>query len=194
MFVGAGVGAGVGAVAGGIYGGIQAHQKIESLPLNSVQLPGYQQPLYEDRVVGSNTNFRIDFTGENPYGNGYSSYQVTARFPLHNPDGSVKMDNVAPRTVAGHGTPVRTDAQVPIKEPTGATVQTYVDDNGGTGVSTSSQTTVHYRTVGTYVEPQVKFETGVSTLGHVLGYAAAGAVLGAVGGALVGAALDRSQG
>lgn len=189
MFSGAGVGAGVGAVAGGIYGGIQAQQKIEQLPVNQVELPAYDRPMYEDRVVGRDSYTRIDF--DNTYMNGHSSHDVTARFPLMNPDGSVRMEHIPAQTIQGHGRPIVNSLQHPIQEPTNVTTHTNIDNYSGVGIN--QHTNVSYRTIGYWQEPQVDFETGVSRFGHIAGYAAAGAALGAVGGALVAAALQKAS-
>lgn len=192
MFVGAGIGAGVGAVAGGIYGGISANAKIENLPTETVTLSGHQRPLYEERAVGRNTSTRIDFTGDAPLGNGHSSYTVTAKYPMRNADGSLQMEQIPARQVTGHGRPVTTELQHEIREPSGVRTNTHVGDNYGDGVNADTYTTVDYRTVGYWKEPVVRFETGVSTFGHIAGYAALGLTAGAIGGGLIAVALDKS--
>lgn len=192
MFTGAGIGAAAGAIGGGIYGGIKAHQKIENLPTETVTLPGYDRPLYEERYVGRDSHINIDFSGD-----GYSgahSYDVTAKFPLKNADGSVKMEHIPSQNITGHGKAVINDKMHPIQEPSGVRTHTNVGNNYGDGVNVNSHTTVDYKTIGYWKEPTVEFETGVSRFGHIMGYAAAGAVVGALGGALVAAAIDKAGG
>lgn len=190
MFKGAAIGGGVGAVAGGIYGGIKANQEIKSLPVDTVEIKGFDKPMYETRTVGNNMHVNIDF--ENPEYSHVSSHRTTAEFPLKNPDGSVKMEHIPARTVRGHGEAVVSEVVHDIKEPVDAHTSTYGGSNFGDGVSVNQYTSVDYRTIGHWTEPVVKFETGVSMAGNILGYAAAGLVVGGIGGALVSLALDKA--
>ncbi|MFP4499278.1 MAG: hypothetical protein ACLFQV_13800 [Vulcanimicrobiota bacterium] len=189
LFTGAAIGGGVGAVAGGITGGIIANQKIEALPTDTVELGSFKKPMFEEKVMGRDTNINLDFEGGGY--NGVSSHSVTAKFPVRNPDGTLHMQEVPGRTVTGHGKAMVTERLHEIREPVGTEKSTYAGDNFGDGINVNSHTRVKYKNVGYWKEPVVKFETGVSRAGHILGYAAAGLAAGATGGALVALALDK---
>jgi hypothetical protein len=195
MFKGAGLGAGVGAVGGGVYGYIKAQGEIEKLPTETVTLSKYDQPLYEEKIVGKNID--VDVNLENlkegdTSGTHVTAYDVKAKYPLKNPDGTVKMDHMPARTITGHGKAIMSEVSHPIEEPSNIGSYQSAGDNYGNGVGYNKYTTVEYRTIGHWLEPTVNFETGVSLVGNILGYAAAFAVAGGIGGAVIAAVLDKA--
>ena len=178
MFSGAKVGAGIGALGGGIYGGIKAQQKINALPVDKVELGGYDKPVYETRPVAKEMH-------------GVFQSTKTAEFPVRNPDGSLKMEHVPSQIIEGRGEPVFSERSHDIKEPIKAIQSHFLGNDEGL-INYNEFTRVEYGKVGTWSEPLVSFDHGVNVLGNVLGYAAAGAVLGGVGGAIVGAAIGAA--
>jgi len=174
MFGGASTGAALGAVGGGIYGGIKAQQEVNTVPVDKVELRGYDKPVYESRPVAKEMH-------------GIFQTTKTAEFPVRNTDGSLKMEHMPSRTVEGRGKPVFGEINHEIKEPYKA-VQSHWLGNDEGFVNYNEFTSVKYDTVGTWTEPTVRFEHGVNVGGYILGYAAAGAVIGGIGGALVGLA------
>jgi len=166
MFKNTTIGAGLGAVGGGIYGGMKAYQEIQNLPVDRVELGGYERPIYVEKP--------IPFSHNDEYG----------QFVLRNPDGTIQMEYVSPKVVEGHGTAVSTQKTHNIYEPDQARVfhdGMYLDE------------VVDYKPVGTWTEPVVKFEHGVNVAGSILEYAAAGALLGGIGGALVTLAMSSDK-
>ena len=180
MFTGAKIGGGLGAVGGGIYGGIKASQKINDIPVDTVELKGYEKPVFETKPIAKEYHTVVRTT-------------KTAEFPVRNPDGSLKMEQVPAKTVEGRGTPVFGEKVHEIKEPIKA-VQTHFLGNDEGFINYNQFTNIEYENIGTWSEPTVRFDHGVNVGGYVLGYAAAGAAIGGLGGALVALATSPFTG
>ena len=174
MFKGATVGAGLGAVGGGIYGAIKAQNLIDNPPVDTVEIGGYERPMFVERTVGGNFHFGWD---------GVDAGRVKATFPVQNANGTIKTEYISPQSETGLGKGSVEWIEHDILEP-----QVSRDINGSGGLNT--RTHVDYVPTGeTWLEPSVKFDTSVNKGAHILGYAAVGALAGGVGGALVAAAI-----
>ena len=162
----------------------RANHQIEQQPLNTVTVPAHDIPMFDTRVVGEDRYTSID-TRHLRNSDSYGS-QVTAKYPVRNADGSLRMQHIPEQQITGHGKPLVNMNQRAIQEPSDIRHNTSVDTSGKVDVHTT--TSVSYKTIGYYQEPSVKWETGVSTFGQVMAYGALGATAPR-GGAVPGSGL-----
>ena len=178
MFKGAAIGGGLGGIGGGAFGYMKAQDLIENPPVDTVEIGGYERPMFVERTVGG--NFHLGWDGVKVSGS-------KATFPVQNADGTYRMEYVKPDTVTGQGKGSVEWVEHDICEPV---IDRDLNHSGGL----NTRTDVYYRPTGeTWVEPSVSFDASVNVAGHVLGYAVAGAALGGVGGAIVAAAINGGK-
>ena len=188
------IGAGAGAAVGLGVGIWKNAQEIEKVPTDTVTLGGYDRPIMDKVKLGTDTWISAD--SHSQYFNGAYNHDVVVDTPVKNMDGSIKMEHVPEQTVTDHGKAIVGSKQVPIKEPcnvsTGTTTQigSYTETDANNNTHTYNYVDVHnyvnydMKTVGSYTQPTVKFETGVNSAGIILTnvamFAAIGGAIGAV--------------
>jgi hypothetical protein len=202
------IGAGVGAAVGAGVGAWKVSQEIEKVPTDTVTLGGYDRPVMQKVNLGTET--RISADSNSPYwGSGVYSHDVVVDSPVKNPDGSIKMEHVAPQTVTDHGKAIVGTESVTIKEPVNVRKETvteighthadgYYDKNNNyvegperPYVDVNTYVRYNWNNVGNYTKPTVEFEHGVNTAGIVLTNMA---IFAGIGGAIAAAAtvvMDR---
>ncbi|MHB2018443.1 MAG: hypothetical protein ACYCW6_15970 [Candidatus Xenobia bacterium] len=218
--IGAGVGLAAGTGLGAAAGVIQGVIKVDGVPVQHVTVEatadqGHAQPTFTNKIIG-----HIPGESLNTYqGVGDGTQPVTAPEPRLNAQGQPVMHD-ATLHFSGQGTPgpvqwVSTPVQVVSLDPHHpygyiATPQyiteTYVsgyDANGNPEYSTHTVPTGLYnndfvpheegKTVGTYMKPEVNFNSGVDTGAIVLTDMAIGGVAGAVLGAISGALIAHNR-
>ena len=201
-FKGAAIGGGAGLVTGAIVGGIEANNQIKKVPLESIEVPEQQRPVYEEKYIGTETDTHINY--ENPLLSYTRTNNEYAKFPVRNPDGSIKMETVPARVETGHGKPYIETTQKNITEPTNIRVSssswtetdTKTDPYGNTQEYITGQyldQEIYYdnKIVGNYTLKEAEFVHGVNVGGIVMKnigiFTGIGVGVGAIAGAIYAA-------
>lgn len=198
--IGAGVGAGVGALTGGLIEHSRAVADVQKQPVESVTLD-WTEPVLASKNLGKIPQDQYQpggFFGVFPHSVGQED--VVRKAPILKDDGTVAMNNMH-KTFTDHGKPVvrweTQDIKDPFLNPSAPYTQSiwedayYRDDGQGHSVRYVNGFWVRYspnienKSLGTYQNPNVTFESGVNIgLRTFLGLLA-GMGLGALSGAVL---------
>jgi len=209
---GAAVGGTIGFAAGACAGYASAKAEIEKIPVDSVTNE-WDKPVMRTKSIGEiPANY---YQPNSIYGSYHSGSMQTVDkdVPVYGADGKPTMEHVS-RTWTDHGKPVTEWKDRLIQDPIlkGYHESVYTDshyenvyagtDSDGNAVYVQREEVdgfrhtfspdIDYKTVGSFKEPEVHFETGVDMTGRILTYGAVGLIAGAGIGAFTAAVLKKS--